>query len=145
MTQFKYWRFIRLALVAFSFISSLFVDPENMKMSQMTWLDVGIVMLSFPIIMLIGVSVLLVVKGRKFDWQPPAWYVNPFNFSHPEHFFHLGAFIMLASGFATLIRALMTSSNLDPGIMVQIAMGIGLWFGLRMLTAIYWKQSRNDI
>jgi hypothetical protein len=140
-----HWKAIRLGIVALSFVSPFFGPPISTAASHMSWLAVGVVLVFFPIAMFVGVGVLLLLRGPQFDYQPPSWQVNPFNFAHPEQFFHLGAFATLAAGVAMLTRILFNSSRVTPEHLAPIAMGIGVWVGLRLLTAVYRRQVRNGI
>ena len=109
----------------------------------MTWVGVGVLFAIFPVAMLVGFTVLSLVKTSRFEWQEPSWDKNPFDFSHGQQFFHLGAFVMLASGAPILARGVELTGTLTPDMSVSIAMGIGTWIGLRALTALSRWQARN--
>ena len=79
----------------------------------------------------------------RFVWQPPSWETNPLNFAHGEQLFHLGAFVMLASGAATLASTVVTTAKITPDTLALISVGTGVWAGLRLLTALYQRQTHN--
>jgi hypothetical protein len=129
--------------VGLSFVLALFGPVAPLVEPQMSWLTVGAIFAVFPVAMLVGFGVLFILRGPRFEWQPPSWDKNPFNFAHGEQFFHLGAFVMLASGGAMLARTLFTAGKITPDTLAPISMGIGVWLGLRLLTAAYRRQARN--
>lgn len=109
----------------------------------MTWVGIGAIFAAFPVAMLAGFGVLSFLNGSRFQWQEPSWDKNPFAFAHGEQLFHLGAFVMLATGVATLARGLEVPGGLPPAAFAPIAMGLGLWVGVRVLTVLYRRQARN--
>lgn len=139
----NHWRAIRLGIVGLFVFLALFGPLGPSSEPTMTWSAVGAIFAVFPIAMLVGFGVLFIVRGPRFEWQPPSWEKNPFDFAHAEQFFHLGAFVMLASGAATLAKTLVMTGEVTPGTLVPMAMGIGVWLGLRLLTAVYRTQIRN--
>ncbi|GLQ48350.1 hypothetical protein GCM10007862_34010 [Dyella lipolytica] len=139
----SHWKTIRLGIVGLSFVLALFGPATPAAAPPMTWFAVGVIFAIFPIAMLVGFGILFILRGPRFDWQRPSWEKNPFNFAHGEQFFHLGAFVMLSTGAATVLRALATTSKITPDTLVPISMGAGVWIGLRILTAAYRRQVRN--
>ena len=139
----SHWKAIRLGIVGFSFVSALFGSVTLAAAPPMTWFAVGVICSAFPIAMVVGFGILFILRGPRLDWHPPSWEKNPLNFSHPEEFFHLGAFVMLSTGVAAIIRALATTGKITPDTLIPISMGIGVWVGLRLLTAAYLRQPRN--
>jgi hypothetical protein len=137
------WKTIRFGIVGLSFVLALLGPATPAAAHPMTWVDVGLISAVFPIAMLVGFGILFVLKGSRFDWQPPSWEKNPFNFAHGEQFFHLGAFVMLSTGAAMVARALATSSKITPDTLLPISLGVGVWVGLRLLTVAYQWQVRN--
>lgn len=146
MRKFQYWRAIRFGVVAFSFISQFFAPPVRAADVHLTWTELGVIFVIIPVLFLADLGVLLLFRGaRKFDWLPPSWDENPLNFSHPEQFFHLGAFVMLASGSVAFARGIIQSSTVNPIDVAPIAAGGGMWLALCLLTAVYRRQQRNGV
>ena len=132
-----------MGIVGLAFLLALFGPAPQSAAPQMTWLSVGAIFAVFPVAMLVGFGVLFMLRGPRFEWQSPSWEKNPFNFAHGEQFFRLGAFVMLASGAATLARTLVTTGKLTPDALAPSSIGIGVWVGLRLLTVAYRRQTRN--
>ena len=139
----SHWKIVRLGIAGLSFVLALFGPAAPTATPPMTWFYVGVIFAIFPIAMLVGFSILFILRGPRLAWQPPSWEKNPFNFSHGEQFFHLGAFVMLSTGTAMVVRALATTGKITPDTLVPISMGAGVWIGLRILTAAYQRQVRN--
>jgi hypothetical protein len=139
----SHWKIVRVGIVGLSFALTLFGPTTQAAAPPMTWFFVGIIFAIFPIAMLVGFGTLFILRGPRLDWQPPSWERNPFNFTHGEQFFHLGAFVMLSTGAAMVVRALATTGKVTPDTLVPISMGAGVWLGLRILTAAYNRQARN--
>lgn len=109
----------------------------------MTWVSVGVIFAGFPVAMLVGFGILTLLNTSRFEWQEPSWDKNPFAFAHGEQLFHLGAFVTLTTGAVTLARSLDATGTVTPAASVQISVGLGIWIGLRVLTALFRRQARN--
>lgn len=134
------WKGIRSAIVTLSFIS-VFFSSASYSSVQIGWFSVVIAFCFFPTLMLVSVSVLLVIRGKRFNWEPPSWRTNPFNFSHGEHFFHLASWVIMAQGLAMLMQVSYLKGSVSVAGMVSISFGAGIWFGLWALTRIYYWQA----
>lgn len=138
------WKGLRLAVVAFGFVS-VFFAPSSESAWHISLLGVAVILSSFPALMLVAIGILLVLRGRNFSWKAPSWHANPFDFSHPEQFLHLGAWVMLAQGIATLIKTVVQSGVVSAASCAVLAAGAGIWIGLWGLTKVYRWQLRRTI
>ena len=129
--------------MAFCGISPAFQRTELLAEPRLGWEVAGFAFLSFPVVVLVGLGVMLLKRNAKLDWQIPAWNRNPFDFSHPEQFFHLGAFGALALSVGEAATLLAESRTILPNQVAIALMGLGVLVGLRILTAVYRRQQSN--
>ncbi len=140
----KFWSIIKVVLLIFASVVSIFDTSYVESESIIGWEPVIIGLLLFPIIVIIGLFVLVVIFRRRLDFEQPNWLSNPLNFSHPEHFFHLAGVIMLTSGVCGMLATYFRLGELGPISFVPITMGIGMMVGIWLLKIVYIMQSKSS-
>jgi hypothetical protein len=99
--------------------------------------------LLFPAVAVVGLVILLAVPSSRLQFTLPSWRRNPFDLSHPEQFFHLTAFVLVAQGLVLLARQVIAGSGVGAGALAVLLAGCGVWLGLRMLRMGLHAQSRR--
>lgn len=135
------WPDVKIALIIIATVSSVFNTTYAEVGNKPGWELVMTGLLFFPSIVLIGVFVLKVILRRKLDFEAPNWRSNPLDFSHPEHFFHLGGMVMLISGIGGLMANYFRSGDLWPILFAPAALGLGVLIGIWLLKIVYANQS----
>lgn len=128
---------IRFFLIVFGFVTSLVVAQpvsDNQLPNPLIFLGLVPVMLIF----VLGIQFINPKSGS--TWQPPSWWVNPFNFSQPYQFFHLAFYFFLASGVGLIISSTYSASSLKYGL-CQLAMGLGGITGIKIAKYIYARKN----
>lgn len=91
-----------------------------------------IVILLFTPVALLVVFRLASVALKSQPWCSPSWSLNPFNFSQPLQFFHMGAIATLAYGAVALFRLVVSSKSFYGEALVPFALGIGVLVGIKL-------------
>jgi hypothetical protein len=99
--------------------------------------------LLFPAVAVVGLVILLAVPSSRLQFTLPSRRRNPFDLSHPEQFFHLTAFVLVAQGLVLLARQVIAGSGVGAGALAVLLAGCGVWLGLRMLRMGLHAQSRR--
>ena len=137
-----FWQIVRFVVVLASAVGVLLRPPYMPANLHSQWLMPLATLLAFPAVVVVGLVVLFALYGPKLKFTIPSWRCNPFNFSHPEQFFHLGAFVFLAQGAVLLVRQLLAGSGVGAGALAIFTAGCGVWLGLRILAVAFRMQSR---
>ncbi|MFB3897675.1 MAG: hypothetical protein ACE14V_15390 [bacterium] len=107
--------------------------------------------MSFPefAFMLIGTAIgLLIVMWIQSinrysapQWDKPSWSNNPFNPKQPIQFFHMGAWLFMASGLSLFIFHFLRSNLFSNYSISLMTVGLGVWLGVRLSVLILKKKS----
>ena len=143
-TNMKLWPLVKLGLVIGASIGAFYDDSYAEVAREIGWIVAVIGLLVFPCVVFVGLFVLKVLLGRTLDFQTPSWGSNPLDFSHPEHFFHLGGLLMLTSGMATVLSAYLETGELKPIAVALLATGLGVLFGLWVLKMVCTSQQESS-
>jgi len=127
----NHWFYIRVGLVVLSTLSALLEPIENII--NIGWEFVAVALAMFPLIAIIGRACLFLIPKLKNSFNEPKWKNNPFDFSRPEEFFHLGGYVLIFSGAGTVSKIIASSQSVTPTHIATIALGIGILVGLRIL------------
>ena len=134
------WIIVKAALITFAFIISATDTTLSEPNDMVGWEVVLVSFLFFPIIVLCGLFVLKVMLRKELDFQTQNWQSNPFNFSHPEHFFHLVGYFMIASGIGTSFATYVETGASSPTVLAPLAFGIGIIIGIWLLKIVHAQQ-----
>lgn len=140
----KLWPVIKVGLVIFASVGVLFDDSYTEVGNEIGWMPAIVGLLFFPCIVFVGLFVLKVLFSRTLNFQAPNWGSNPLDFSHPEHFFHLGGLIMLTSGIVGVLSAYIKSGELQPVTVAPLTMGVGMLAGLWVLKMVYTNKQESS-
>jgi hypothetical protein len=88
----------------------------------------------FPIIAVVGLLIMFIIPSLHNSVGKPGWSKNPFDFSAPEQFFHLGGYVMIFSGLATIAARLLANAPISPEHIAPLTLGLGVLVGLGLLT-----------
>jgi hypothetical protein len=77
-------------------------------------------------------------------WRRPSWCLNPFQAKEPLQFFHLGAFHFMAGGVVGLAAALFRGPAGVPLAVSLIAIGCGIWLGVRLCMVVFRRKMQTD-
>ena len=135
------WKILRIGLIVLSSTAALF-NPLPDQEVKFPWIAVLIVFLAFPFIAAVAAAILVIFPKSQLQVSRPDWDKSFLDFSHPEHFFHFGAIVMIASGLATIVSTVTMSENFQLYSIVPIAMGAGILSGLSML--VYLSEKRAN-
>ena len=135
------WGKLKVALVVLAAMSSARNTPYQAVNDSVSWEFVASAFLFFPVIVLFGLFVLKLVLRRNLSFEMPNWQSNPFRFSHPEHFFHLGGLLTVAGGLAGSLSLFMRFGVISTFFLGSVAYGLGIFAGLWLLKVVHDKQS----
>jgi hypothetical protein len=127
------WMWFRLAAIVVVLIAGCFAPLGPLAQPPLAWYVPIIVFVFCPIAMVIVFGVQRVNPRSAKVWHPPSWTRNPFDFRDPIQFFHFGAIITIAQGVVVLARVSLTSFHVEA--LVPLAMGLGVWVGVRVVEA----------
>jgi hypothetical protein len=131
------WMWFRLAAIVVVLFASCFSPLGSRASPPLAWY-VPIMIFAFcPIAMAILFGVQRINPRSAKVWHRPSWTRNPFNFRDPIQFFHFGAIITIAQGVVVLARVSLTSFPFYVEALVPLAMGLGVWVGIRVVEALY--------
>jgi len=69
---------------------------------------------------------------------------NPFNFKDPLHFFHLGAFHILATAVGSFISVFFQNPKFWFTVLLYFFAGVGTWLGVQLCQIAYKKKYSVD-
>lgn len=136
-TKEKLFLSIRLLIILFGLVTSLtVVQPVPDYQLPSPFLLFVLVPAIFTIV--IGVQFFNPISDS--TWQPPSWWLNPFNISQPYQFSHLAFCFFLASGVGLAISSTYSSNSLKYGL-CQVAFGLGGIVGINISQYIYARKN----
>lgn len=90
---------------------------------------------------MVGMAALLTIQRVALDsakkWARPSWRLNPFDFRQPLQFFHLGAYVCLASGLVVLARLAILQVPFYVEALVPFAMAFGVLLGIQFVISVF--------
>ena len=131
------WMWFRLAAIVVVLIAGCFAPLGPRAHPPLAWYVPIIIFIFCPIAMAIVFGVQRVNPRSAKVWHPPSWTRNPFNFRDPIQFFHFGAIITIAQGVVVLARVSLAPFPFYVEALVPLAMGLGVWVGVRVIEALY--------
>ena len=131
------WMWFRLAAIVVVIISSCFAPLGSHANPSPAWYVPIMTFIFCPIAIIVVFGVQRVNPRSAKVWHPPSWTMNPFNFRDPIQFFHFGAIITIAQGVVVLARVSLTSRPFYVEALVPLAMGLGVWIGVRLVETVY--------
>jgi hypothetical protein len=141
----NFWAKVRLVLIAGSLVGAFFMPPEPTAVPPIHWDFLPLALVSFPFMLLFVIWVQYINPYSASVWRHPDWNVNPFNFSEPLQFFHMGAFIFIAQGVGFLIKLAITQTSIFPEALMGITLGISTLFGIKLCTLVFRKKMQRGI
>ena len=138
------WKLLRMSLIVFIAVSSLFAPLEPQVKPPIGWPVLGAIFIFTPFGLFLVIGMQSVNPLSAKVWRKPDWDINPFNFRDPVQFFYFGAFLMLAQGIVTLCRIAFTKAPFYPESLIPLVMGLGMLLGVRIIMfAFRSKYSEN--
>ncbi|MCP4274299.1 MAG: hypothetical protein GY781_20445 [Gammaproteobacteria bacterium] len=134
------WTLVKAVLIIFAATTSVMDKSFSEASDFVGWEFVIACLLFFPVIVLSGLFVLKAILRKELDFQTPNWHSNPFDFSHPEHFFHLGGYFMIVSGIGASISMFVETGTSSPAVLTPLAFGVGILGGIWFLKIVHIRQ-----
>lgn len=139
--KYNTWFYFKIVVVGFGILfgvfSSLFgsYDLQHIDIE-----DCVIVFFFCPIglLFIIGIQVVNPFSGKV--WSKPSWESFPFNLKDPLHFFHMGAFYILASTIGALISLLFQQKKIGLPILFYFCAGVGVLVGVKLCQFVYRRK-----
>ena len=131
------WLYARIAMILIATTVSCFVPLAPQARPQLDWVALAVIFFGCVLILP------LIVGFQRFNtlnakvWDLPSWTSNPFNFREPIQFFYLGAWLSIAQGLVILIRLVLTSVPFYVEALVPLAMGTGVWLGIKLTIGLF--------
>jgi hypothetical protein len=131
------WTYLRMALILFVGISSLFVPLGPQAAPPIEWGALLIIFVgSFVgIVLVLGFQVLNPRSVK--TWHRPSWSLNPFSFREPLQFFHVGGYVCLAQGLVTIVRIAVSSVPFYVEALVPLVMAVAIFIGLQLVMVLF--------
>ena len=145
MPRLNVWVWFWLAAIILVFIAGCFVPLGPRANPPLAWYEPIVIFVFCPITMGVVFGVQRANPLSAKIWRRPAWTNNPFNFRDPVQFFHFGAIITIAQGILVLARVSLTSFPFYIEVLVPLAMGLGMWVGVRVAVALYLSKFEDDV
>jgi hypothetical protein len=131
------WVIVRWAIIVASAVGALFTPLRPQALPPIDWGSLSAIFL-FCIVGMVFVLGLQVFNPHSAkEWLRPSWQLNPFNFHQPLQFFHLGAYVCLASGLVVLARLAILQVPFYVEALVPVAMAVGVLLGIQLVTLVF--------
>ena len=144
------WASGRLILCGAAFVSGLIGDGAQAMEPQLRLhiaAETALAVLS-PLVTYLGVWFVLGVQSQNSDsaqyWTIPTWKSNWLNFRDPAHFFHAGAFGVLALGAGLLGGFLVGNHGKVMDAIACMGGGLGLLVGVKRCPKLFPHKYRHD-
>jgi hypothetical protein len=129
------WVITRVSLIVLTSIASLVAPINPNPVTNAGW-EIAITgFLFFPIIAAVGLFIIFIIPSLHNSIGKPRWSKNPFDFSAPEQFFHLGGYVMIFSGLVTIAARYLENAPIVPEHIAPVTLGLGVLIGLGLLTS----------
>jgi hypothetical protein len=138
------WVWFRLTAIALVIIAGCFVQLGPRSTPPLDWYAPGAIFAFCPIAMVVVFGIQRVNSRSAKVWHRPSWATNPFNFRDPVQFFHLAAILSIAQGFIVIARVWITSYPFYIEALIPLAMGLGVWVGLKVVLVVYSSKFAPD-
>ncbi len=127
------WKLLRIGLIVFVAVSSLFTPLEPQAKPPIGWAELGAIFIFIPLGLLFVIGIQAVNPLSAKVWRKPDWNLNPFNLRDPVQFFYFGAFLMLAQGIVTLCRFPFSNASFYPESLIPLVMGVGMLLSVQII------------
>ena len=131
------WLYIRAALLVFVAVATLFVPLGPQARPPIGWEALAIIFIFCPVALVFVLGLQVVNPLSAKEWRHPSWNANPFNFSEPLQFFHLGAYVCLVQGVVTIARVAVSPVQFYVESLVPLAMAAGIFVGLQLVMRVF--------
>ena len=131
------WSLVRIGLVLFVAMSSLFLPLEPQAKPPISWRDLAVIFVPCPLGLLLVFTVQAKNPHSANVWRRPSWKLNPFNFRNPLQFFHLGAYVGITQGVFTLVRVAYSSTPFYAEALLALVMGLGVMAGVYIAMVVF--------
>jgi hypothetical protein len=138
------WVWLRLAAIALVIVLGCFAPLGPRATPPLDWYVPLVIFFFGPLAMVIVLGVQRINPRSARTWHRPSWTANPFSFRDPVQFFHFAAFLSIAQGVVVLARVLLTSTPFYVEALVPLAMGLGVWVGVRLAIALYSSKFEHN-
>jgi len=131
------WVVVRWTIIATSAFGALFTPLRPQASPTIGWGSLLAIFL-FCVVGLAFVLGLQVINPHSAKvWLRPSWQLNPFNFQQPLQFFHLGAYVCLASGLVVLARLAVSQVPFYVEALLPVVMAVGFLLGIRLVALVF--------
>ncbi len=133
----RIWVVVRWTIIAASAVSALFTPLRPQALPVIGW-DSLLAIFLFCVVglaFLLGLQVINPYSAKV--WLRPSWQLNPFNFQQPLQFFHLGAYVCIASGLVVSARLVVSQVPFYVEALLPVTMGIGFLLGIQLFTLVF--------
>ena len=131
------WLLARLTIVAAFLFGGVFGSARPLSTGYPLY-QVALAVFAFGIVGMLFVVGIQAFNSRSAQiWRYPSWARNPFTMREPLQFFHLGGYLMLASGMGGLLRFAYDRTTPVTEAVILASWGVGVLFGVRSCTLVF--------
>lgn len=138
------WTYIRGTIIVVGIIATFFTPLSSQAMPSIDPYALLMIFIFCPVGLLFVLGIQVVNPMSAKYWRRPSWQLNPFNFSEPLQFFHLGTYVLFAQGIVLLLRIVTSSTPFYYEALVPLVMGAGIFIGLQLVMFIFKRKIQND-
>lgn len=140
----KKWLFVRLGLIAASSAACAIQGPVSAHAEPPIDMSALLMGLFFGIIGLQFVLAIQFINKKSAEiWEQPSWSENPFQMKHPIQFFHLGAWLFIASPFVTILQTWLKSPKFILDALMPLVIGVGLLTSVHLSRLFFRRKFRT--
>jgi len=138
------WLLIRIGLIAVSVAAYAIQGPVSAHAEPPIDMSALVIGFIFGIIGLQFVLAIQFVNKKSAEvWEPPSWSENPFQFKQPIQFFHLGAWLFIASSLASVMQTWFKNPKFILDACMPLVIGVGLLTGVHLSRALFRRKFRS--
>jgi hypothetical protein len=138
------WLYARLGAILVVVIVGCVAPFGVHSASQITWLGLVVIFSVFVVAPPLLVSLQRSNSPREQLWSRPSWKTNPLDWRNPIQFLHFGAFLSLAQGIVLLLRVALTQAPFSLEALVPLAVGAGIWLGIKITLALFTSRFASN-
>jgi hypothetical protein len=130
------WVRLRVAAIFLVAIGACFTPLESRFKPPLDWLTLLGIFIFIPIALVLVIGLQRLNPRSAKTWKHPSWSTNPFTLRDPIQFFYLAALLSITQGIVAVLRIFVVAVPLYPEAFVPLIMGIGTWFGVKMVVLL---------
>ena len=138
------WFFVRFGLIVASAITYAIQGSVSAHAEPPIDMSALIIGLFFGIIGLQCILAIQFMNKKSAEiWEHPSWSENPFQIKQPIQFFHLGAWLFIASSIVSVIQTWLKSPKFILDALMPLVIGVGLLIGVHLSRLLFRRKFRN--